>query len=187
MPLSEVLFEINDPVAARLALRKVLETNGYKITQNSIKKIVAKHKLSVTRYGHMVEIEFDPPTDQCIEVTVTLRIDHNDSTTYIKSLFEKLSKVFPNMKVTSVKPKMSLNYKTPVNVAALSEPVCKQIGDVSASWKCQNCGLNNNLTQDICTGCGEKRHTLEMEEEESFTDVEEETDESQEDDTKDIY
>jgi len=185
MPLSEVLFEINDPVAARLALSKVLETNRYKITQNSKQKIVAKHKLSVTRYGHIVEIEFDPPTDQCIEVTITVRIDHNDSTTYINSLFGKLSKVLPNLKVTSVKPKMTLNFEPSVNEAPPSAPYCKQIGDGKTSWRCQNCGLDNDLAQDLCSHCGEKRHAVE--EEESFTDVEEETGELQEDDSKDIY
>jgi hypothetical protein len=185
MPLSEVLFEITDPVAARLALRKVLETNGYKVTQNSKQKIVAKHRLSATRYGHMVEIEFDPPTDQCIEVTVTIRIDHNDSTTYIKSLFWKLSKVLPTMKVTSVKPKMTLNLAPSTNAAAPSVPLCKEIGDGTGSWSCQNCGLDNNLDQELCTHCGEKRHT--EEEEEPFTDVEEDTDEPQEDASKDIY
>jgi hypothetical protein len=185
MPLSEVMFEINDPVATRLSLRKLLETNGYKITQNSRQKIVAKHKLSITRYGHKVEIEFDPPTDQCIEVTVTVRINHNDSTTYIKSLFGKLSKVLPNMKVTSIKPKMTLNYETPVSAAMPSKPYCKQIGEDTKSWKCQNCGLDNDLDQDLCVHCGEKRHAVE--EEESFTDVEEDIGESQEDDSKDIY
>jgi len=185
MPLSEVLFEITDPLAARQALTKLLETNGYKVTQNSRQKIVAKHKLSATRYGHVVEIEFDPPTDQCIEVTVTLRIDHNDSTTYIKSLIWKLSKVVPNMKVTSVKPKMTLNLAPSTNAAATSVPYCKQIGEGAKIWVCQNCGLDNDLDQELCVHCGEKRHA--EEEEEPFTDVEEDTDEPQEDESKDIY
>ncbi len=185
MPLSEVLFEITDPVAARQALTKLLETNGYKITQSSKPKIVAKHKLSVTRYGHVVEIEFDPPTDQCIEVTVTVRIDHDDSKTYVKSLFWKLSKVLPYMKVTSVKPKMTLNLAPSTNGAAPPAPYCKEVGEGTKSWVCQNCGLDNDLDQDLCVHCGEKRHA--EEEEEPFTEVEEDTDELQEDDSKDIY
>jgi hypothetical protein len=185
MPISEVMFEIDDPVAARITLRELLETNSYKITQSSKQKIVAKHKLSVTRFGHTVEIEFDPPTDQCIVTTVTVRIDHSDSTTYIKSLFGKLAKDLPNLKVTSVKPKMSLNYETPVNLAKTSAPYCKQIGEGTESWRCQNCGLDNDLAQELCTHCGEKRHAFE--EEESFTDVEEDNSGAEEDDSKDIY
>ena len=75
MPVSEVLFEINDPVTARAAIKRLLETNRYAVKEFSLRKIVAEHKLSVTRYGHKVEIEFDPPTTQCVLTTVTLRID----------------------------------------------------------------------------------------------------------------
>lgn len=187
MPLSEVLFEINDPVAAHAALKRLLETNGYTIKEFSVKKILGEHKLSVTRYEHKVEIDFDPPTNQCVPTTVTFRIDHADSVTYVKALFGKLSGMLPGMKLTSVKPDMSLEIKAPVTMLKPAEPLCQEISE-RKSWRCKNCGEDNNLAFDLCTHCGTKRHSVD--EEEEFTDfeedVEEDTSDSQ-DDQKDIY
>ncbi len=78
MPICEVLFEIADPVAARSALSNVLEASRYKIKENTLRKIVAYHQLSLKKFGHKIEVEFDPATTQCILTTVTLRIDHSD-------------------------------------------------------------------------------------------------------------
>ena len=184
MPLSEILFEVNDPVAARLEIKKLLETNDYKIKEYSLKKIIAEHKMSFNRFGHIVEVEFDPPIEQCIVTTITLRIDHHDSKTYIKFLFGKLAQVVPKLTVTSVKPEMSLDYDAAL--ATVAEPLCKEIGSPSTSgWQCPNCGFENNTALDMCTRCGTRRHDLD--EAEPFPDVEEDSNDPPEDSSREIY
>ena len=160
MPICEVLFEISDPVGARTIIIKVLEANEYKIKQNTLQKIIAQHQLSLTRNPHKIEIEFDPPSTQCILTTITLRIDHNDSKDYMRSVIGKLGKVLPNLKITSVKPKMSFNFKVPANVAKPMKVDCEEIGQDSGGWRCQDCGFENALGLDRCKNCGVLRHSL---------------------------
>jgi hypothetical protein len=184
MPLSEILFEVNDPVAARLNIKKLLETNDYKIKEYSLKKIIAEHKMSFNRFGHLVEVEFDPPTEQCIVTTITLRIDHHDSKTYIKFLFGKLAKVVPKLTVTSVKPDMFLDYDAAL--ATVAEPLCKEIGGHSTSgWRCPNCGLENKIMLDMSARCGTRRHDLD--EVEPFPDTNEDNSDTPEDSSREIY
>ena len=160
MPVCEVLFEISDPVAARLAIIKALEANKYKIQENTLPRIVAQHQLSLTRHWHKVEVEFDPPTNQCIPVTVTLRIDHSDCQDYMKAVVAKLGEVLPNLKITSVKPKMSLNLKTKADFAESATVKCKEIEPELKSWRCKHCGSENDLDADLCKTCGTVRHAL---------------------------
>ena len=160
MPICEVLFEITDPVTARSALISVLEKSRYRIKENTLPKIVAYHQLSLTRFGHKIEVEFDPATDQCIPITVTLRIDHDDCKEYMKSVVTKLVKILPAMKITSVKPKMSFKFKVAANAAKSETVHCKQIGQESSGWSCQYCGFENALGLDRCKSCGRLRRSV---------------------------
>ena len=182
MPVSEVLFEIADPVAARSALVNVLEASRYKIKENTLRKIVAYHQLSLTKFGHKVEIEFDPATAQCILTTVTLRIDHSESLEYMKALIDKLGKILPTMKITSVKPKMSLGFKESANVAKAEIVHCEEIEQKANGWRCQYCGFENILGLDRCKNCGRlRRSVVEPEElQDESPSPEEDTDSSEE-------
>lgn len=160
MPICEVLFEIADPVAARSALIRVLEKSRYKIKENTLHKIIAYHQFSLTKFEHKIEVEFDPPTNQCIPITVTLRIDHDDCKDYMKSVVTKLVKILPAMKITSVKPKMSFNFKVPANVAMPEKVHCKEIEQEPSGWRCQYCGFENALGLDRCKKCGMLSHSL---------------------------
>ena len=178
MPICEVLFEINDPVAARSALLNLLEQGRYKIKENTLQKIVAIHQLSLTKFGHKVEAEFDPATNQCILTTVTLRIDHSESLEYMKSLINKLAQIFPDLKVTSVKPKMSLGFNVAANVATLEKVHCEEIKQESSGWRCQYCGFENELGLDRCRKCGRLSHSLIVPEEEEVLPAPEDDNES---------
>lgn len=159
MPICEVLFEINDPVGARLVIIKALEATKYKVKQNTLRKIVAHHQLSLTKNPHQIEIEFDPPTRQCVLTTVTLRIDHSDCKNYMKTVVRTLLKVLPSMKITSVKPKMSFDFKETGNVANLEAVHCKEIEPERKDWACQYCGFENVLGLNRCKNCGKLRRS----------------------------
>ena len=160
MPICEVLFEVTDPVAARSALMNILDASRYKIKENTLRKIIAYHQFSLTKFEHEIEVEFDPPTNQCIPITVTLRIDHDDCKDYMKSVVTKLVKILPAMKITSVKPKMSFNFKVPANVAMPEKVHCKEIEQEPSGWRCQYCGFENALGLDRCKKCGMLSHSL---------------------------
>jgi hypothetical protein len=172
------MFEINDPVGTRTVIIKTLEANEYKVKQNTLPKIVAQHQLSLTRNPHKIEIEFDPPTNQCILTTVTLRIEHNDCKDYMKAVVGKLAKVLPNMKITSVKPKMSLRFKGTANVAKSETVHCKQIEAEPSGWRCQYCGFENAVGLDRCKKCGMLIHSLIDPEEPEITPISEDTEDS---------
>lgn len=160
MPVCEVLFEISDPVSARSALSNVLESTRYKIKENTLRKIVAIHQFSLTKFGHKLEVEFDPATTQCILTTVTLRIDHSESLEYMKALVNKLAKILPAMKITSVKPKMSFDFKIAANVAQPESVQCEQFEQQPSGWRCQYCGFENALGSDMCKSCGMLSHSV---------------------------
>jgi hypothetical protein len=160
MPICEVLFEIADPVGARSALINLFEGNQYKVKENTLRKIVAYHQLSLKNFGHKVEVEFDPATTQCILTTVTLRIDHSESLEYMKSVTNKLAKILPTMKITSVKPKMSLGFKEAAKVAEPETVHCEEIEQNPRSWRCQYCGFGNALGLDRCKHCGRLRRSV---------------------------
>ena len=179
MPICEVLFEISDPVGARLVIIKALEGNKYKVKENTLRKIVAQHQLSLTKNPHKLEIEFDPPTKQCILTTVTLRIEHSDCKDYMKTVVRALVKDLPGMKITSVKPKMSFDFKETNSVAKPPQSVhCQEIEKKASSWSCQYCGFENALGLERCKHCGRlRRSVVEPEElEHEFATSEENTD-----------
>jgi hypothetical protein len=159
MPICEVLFEVTDPVAARSALMNVLEASRYKIKEKTFRKIIAFHQFSLTKFGHKVEVEFDPATNQCILTTVTLRIDHSESLEYMKALVNKLAKNLPTMKITSVKPKMSFDFKQVANAASLETGYCEEIVQKTNGWPCQYCGFENVSGLDRCRHCGRLRRS----------------------------
>ena len=160
MPVSEVMFETNDPVTARLALEKVLGAEGYTIQENSLGTITAKHHLSLNRYGHSLEIIFDPATKQCINTTIVLRIDHRQSKDYIKSLVGALAGVLPNMRITSIKPDMSIDVETKKSEAQPGTMNCIPLEPLAKKWECQNCGFENEVTLERCSICGANRHAF---------------------------
>jgi len=160
MPICEVLFEITDPVGARSAIINLFEGNQYKVKENTLRKIVAFHQLSLREFGHKVEVEFDPATTQCILTTVTLRIDHSESLEYMKSVINKLAKILPTMKITSVKPKISLDFNEAANVDKPETVHCEEIEQNPSGWRCQYCGFENVLGLDRCKSCGRLRRSV---------------------------
>ena len=160
MPICEVLFEVTDPVTARSALMNILDASRYKIKENTLRKIIAYHQFSLTKFEHEIEVEFDPPTNQCIPITVSLRIDHDDCKDYMKSVVTKLVKILPAMKITSVKPKMSFNFKVTANIAKPGKVHCEEIGQDSSGWRCQYCGFENVLGLERCRHCGRLRRSV---------------------------
>jgi hypothetical protein len=78
----------------------------------------------------------------------------------MKALVTKLVKILPAMKVTSVKPKMSLDFKETVNDAKPEIVHCEQIEQKPKSWSCQYCGFENALGLDRCKNCGRLRRSV---------------------------
>jgi hypothetical protein len=92
--------------------------------------------------------------------TVTLKIDHSESLDYMKAAVNELVKILPTMKITSVKPKMSLGFKEATNIAKPEIVHCEQIEQKPNGWSCQYCGFEKVLGLDRCKNCGRLRHSV---------------------------
>ncbi len=78
----------------------------------------------------------------------------------MKSVVTKLVKILPAMKITSVKPKMSLDFKETANVAEPEIVHCEEIEQKPSGWACQYCGFENALGLDRCKNCGRLRRSV---------------------------
>lgn len=97
MPLSEKSFETtDDAMKVHEAILDILARKDYKIQQDTRTTIVAKHGFSAKDFAHTVEIDLFPPSEAG-KTTVTIRMDHRGSETYLERLVDELITTLPTI------------------------------------------------------------------------------------------
>ena len=164
MPLSVVTFTTKNPTGIHVALLEVLKNEGYNIFLNKKTKIIADHSASLTQDYHAIKIEFTSkmPKDTCAPTTVTLKIDDIFSSTYIKSIVDKLLELTQDVTIISTKPEIKFGNQEKELPPSAANPACMTRDPASimkGKWECQICGAQNTVRVNVCQECGATRRT----------------------------